>query len=202
MIDQRRIGMKVELIDCSHNALGNIVLAARGCFGNNKKKNPTYEDDVNLVRALIKQDHSPIEFAWAMFRVSGISRACCDQLTRYRLASFAVQSQRYTNISDNEFIHPVKVLELAGDSVMAMTAYQTSLYQALIDRGIAKEDARFYLGIGFSTDLCFACNFRELRHILKQRLDKHAQWEIRKLAKEIYNICADRWPWLVESLED
>lgn len=193
--------MKVELIDCSHNALGNIVLAARGCFGN-KKKNPTYEDDVNLVRALIKQDHSPLEFGWAMFKVSGISRACCDQLTRHRLASFAVQSWRYVDMQENEFIHPFSALETAGETVKAMEDSQRKFYALLVKNGVAKEDARAYMGLGFATEVCFACNFRELRHILKLRLAKGAQKEMRKLAKEIYNICADRWPWLVTDLED
>lgn len=191
--------MKLELIDCSHNALGNIVMAARGCFGN-KKKNPTYEDDINLVRALIKQDHSPLEFAWCMFKVSGISRACCDQLTRHRLASFAVQSWRYTDMQQNEFIHPFSALETAGESVKAMEDSQRKFYALLVKNGVPKEDARAYIGLGFATEVCFACNFRELRHIIKLRLARGAQKEIRKLAKEIYDICSDRWPWLLSDL--
>ena len=31
-------------------------------------------------------------------------------------------------------------------------------------------------------------NFRELRHFLKLRLDKHAQWEVRELAKQMKDL--------------
>ena len=65
-----------------------------------------------------------------------------------------------------------------------------------------KEDARYFLPMGIETNLKIACNFRELRHILKQRLDKHAQWEVREVAKEMLAICQEKWPWLVEDLED
>ena len=43
-------------------------------------------------------------------------------------------------------------------------------------------------------------NFRSLRHFLKLRLDKHAQWEIRAVSQEILNVCRDKWPWLVEDI--
>jgi thymidylate synthase ThyX len=48
--------------------------------------------------------------------------------------------------------------------------------------------------------LNLACNFRELRHILKQRLSPHAQWEIRQVAQEMLDVCREKWPWLVFDL--
>lgn len=198
--------MKVELVDCSHNALSNIVSAARGCFGN-KKKNPSYEDDVNLVKALIAQDHSPIEFAWAMFEISGISRICANQLNRYRHTSQAQESMRYVEIKKKDtdsikeypFIYPYSALRVS-DACEDLVSICFKFYEKLVQAGVPKEDARFFLPLGTETNLKICCNFRELRHILKQRLDKHAQWEVRQVAKEILRICQDRWPWLVEDL--
>ena len=135
-----------------------------------------------------------------MWHIKGISRACADQLARYRLASFTMLSQRYVDIKDIEFIHPFKVMELAGETAQAVEQAQRDFYKMLINCGISKEDARYYMGMGFSTEVFMACNFRELRHILKQRLDTHAQWEIRMLAKEMLNICKERWGWLVDDL--
>jgi thymidylate synthase (FAD) len=186
--------MKVELVDYSQNALGNIVAAGRNCY---QSKGTGYESDVNLAKALIKADHTPVEFGWAMWHIKGISRACADQLARYRLASFTMLSQRYVDIKDIEFIHPFKVMELAGETALAVEQAQRDFYKMLLNCGISKEDARYYMGMGFSTEVFMACNFRELRHILKQRLDPHAQWEIRMLAKEMLNICKEKWGWLV-----
>lgn len=187
--------MKVELFDWSQNALGNIVAAGRNCY---QSKGTGYESDVNLAKALIKADHTPVEFGWSMWHIKGISRACADQLARYRLASFTMLSQRYVDIKDIEFIHPFKVMELAGETAQAVEQAQRDFYKMLINCGISKEDARYYMGMGFSTEVFMACNFRELRHILKQRLDQHAQWEIRMLAKEMLNICKEKFGWLVD----
>lgn len=190
--------MKVELFDYSQSALGNIVAAGRNCY---QSQGSGYNEDVNLAKALIKADHCPVEFGWAMFHISGISRACADQLRTHRLASFTMMSQRYVDIKDMEFIHPFKVLEMAGETAQAVEQAQRDFYQTLLNCGIKKEDARYYMGMGFATEMYMACNFRQLRHILKLRLDEHAQWEIRMLAKELLRICQDKWPWLVEDLK-
>lgn len=190
--------MKVELLDHSQDAVGNIVTAARGCFAS--KKQATYEENVNLCKALIKNDHSPVEFAWAMFRISGISRACANQINRYRHTSQAQESMRYVDAKGKKFIYPYSCLSVA-DSCQDLVDTCFKFYSRLIKAGVPKEDARYFLPLGTETQLIIALNFRELRHILKQRLDKGAQWEIRALAMEIYNICQDKWPWLVSDLE-
>lgn len=190
--------MQLELVDYSQNALDNIVRAGRNCYQSQSKG---YEADVKLVKALINAEHeTPLEFGWAMFHVKGISRACADQLRTHRLLSFTMMSQRYVDISEQEFIHPFSALEFAGESVKAMEQSQKDFYKLLVKNGVPKEDARMYIGMGMSTEVYFACNFRELRHILKLRLDKHAQAEIRKLARGVYDICADKWPWILERI--
>lgn len=190
--------MKIELVDYSQNALNNIVRAGRNCY---QSKSKGYEEDIKLVKALINAEHeTPLEFGWAMFHVNGISRACADQLRTHRLLSFTMMSQRYVDISEQEFIHPFSALEVAGESVKAMEKSQKDFYKLLVKNGVPKEEARMYIGMGMSTEVYFACNFRELRHILKLRLDKHAQDEIRKLARVVYDICAERWPWILEDI--
>lgn len=190
--------MKVELVDYSQNALGNIVTAGRNCYQSQSKG---YEADVNLAKALIKADHTPVEFGWAMWHITGISRACADQLARYRLASFTMLSQRYVDIRDIEFIHPIEVLKQAGETAMAVEQAQRDFYRTLLNCGIAKEDARYYMGMGFATEIYLACDFRELRHILKQRLDTHAQWEIRRVAQCMLDICREKFGWLVGDID-
>lgn len=118
-----------------------------------------------------------------MWHISEISRACADQLARYRLASFTMVSQRYVDAEKMGFVHPFKILEQAGETALAMEQAQIDFYKTLLNCGIPKEDARYYMGMGLGTEVYMACNFRELRHILKQRLDTNAQWEIRQVLK-------------------
>lgn len=186
--------MKVELFDYSQNAFNNIVVAGRNCY---QSKGGSHEKDLELVKALIKADHPPIEFGWAMWHVSGISRACADQLRTHRLMSFTMLSQRFVDVSKQEFIHPIEVLKEAGEQAVDMEHIQKDMYKTLLKCGIKREDARYYMGMGLSTEIYFACNFRELRHILKLRANQSAQWEVRKVAEEMLSICKEKWPWLV-----
>lgn len=192
--------MKVELIDYSRNAFGNIVKAGRTCY-RSQKEVPSYENDLNLVRALIKNEHlTPIEFGWTHWFISGISRNCANQLNRYRMSSQTQESMRYVNVQENEFIYPVSALK-ASDACVDIVNTCKEFYGKLVAAGVPKEDARNFLPTGMSTTLNLACNFRELRHILKQRLDPHAQWEVRAVALEMLAICKEKWPWLVEDIE-
>lgn len=191
--------MEVELLDYSQNAIGNIVNAARGCFGN-KKKDATYDENLNLVRALIKNDHSPIEFAWVMFKITGISRACANQINRYRHTSQAQESMRYVDAKGKKFIYPYSCLSVS-DACQDLVDTCFKFYDKLVKNGVPKEDARFFLPMGIETEMTIAFNFREFRHILKQRLDRSAQWEVRQVARKMYEIAQELWPWLVEDLE-
>ena len=191
--------MKVELLDYTQDSLGSIISAARNCYKSNKQEK-NYEDDVNLVRAMIKHDHTPIEFAWTHWKISGISRNCANQLNRYRLSSQAQESMRYVLVQENEFIYPVTALK-ESDACVDIVKTCKDFYAKLISAGVPKEDARYFLPMGMSTTLHIGCNLREVRHILKQRLDQHAQWEVRQVAKEMLEICKDKFPWLVEDFD-
>ena len=191
--------MKVELIDYTHNAFENIVRAARGCYGNEDKE-MSYEENKNLIRAMINAEHSPIEFGEAIFYISGISRACANQLNRYRHTSQAQKSMRYTDSSKESFVHPISCLKIS-DACPDVVKTCTEFYNKLVKAGVPREDARYYLPMGMTTSLHLKCNFRELLHILRQRLDQHAQWEVRQVAQKMLNIARDNWPWLVEEFE-
>ena len=190
--------MQVILVDYTQNAFDNIVRAARGCFGNEDRK-ATYEENKELIQALIRQDHSPIEFGEAIFYITGISRACANQLNRYRLTSQAQKSQRYTDANKDDFVHPFSCIKTT-DACYDLVDTCFKFYNRLIKAGVPREDARYYLPMGITTKMHLKCNFRQLRHILKQRLDKSAQWEVRQVAKQMLEIAKERWPWLVFDL--
>ena len=191
--------MKVELIDCTTDAAFNIQFAARTCYNSHDKDLPLKRGE--FIKALIKSGHeTPLEFAHTMWRISGISRVCQNQIVRHRIASYCVLSERYVDVSKLECILPVKVLESA-DAAYDLVKQCKELYKLLIESDVPKEDARMLLPQGLETDMCMDMNFRSLRHFLKLRMDKHAQWEIRQVAREIYLTCQEKWPWLVEDLK-
>ena len=172
--------MKVELIDNSTDASFNICLAARTCYNSWSKDKP--KERGSFIKALIKSKHeTPLEFAHAMFRISGISRVCQNQIVRHRIASYCVLSERYVDVSSLECIMPIKALETT-DAVYDAVKEAKKLYDFLVKNDVPKEDARMFLPQGLETEMCMDMNFRSLRHFLKLRMDKHAQWEVRQVA--------------------
>ena len=191
--------MKVELIDCTNDAAFVIQYAARTCYNSRSK------DDLNkrpdFIKGLIKSGHeTPLEFAHTMWHISGISRVCQNQIVRHRIASYCVLSERYVDVSTANCVIPIKVLEHT-DAAYDYVKSTMALYEKLINADVPKEDARMILPQGLETEMCMDMNFRSLRHFLKLRLDNHAQWEIRAVAREIYLICQEKWPWLVADIK-
>jgi thymidylate synthase (FAD) len=61
----------------------------------------------------------------------------------------------------------------------------TQVYKDLITEGVKKEDARFILPQGTTTELLVVGNFQAWYDFIKLRSGKEAQWEIREVAHEI-----------------
>lgn len=192
--------MKITLIDNTIDPLFIISWAARTCY--NSRSKDTLENRKDFVKGLIKSGHeTPLEFCYCVFDIKDISRACLSQLTRHRIGiGFCVESQRYTDSSKNDCIIPLSVQKLT-EGAFCYVKKAKEFYKMLIDNDVPKEDARMFLPLGTTTNVAAYFNFRALRHFLKLRLDKHAQWEIRKLALEIYQICQKKWPWLIEDIK-
>lgn len=175
--------MKVTLLAITENAESLIAMAARVSRRGDHKLTATDEDRL-LIGRLIRDGHeSVLEHASATFLIEGISRCCLAQLTRHRLASFTVETQRRDRVGGYQipdFVHPRSV-EKCGAMIKAdEVAYACiAAYDALIKEGVPAEDARYYLPQGVTTRLVMTANFREWRHIIKLRTAPDAQWEIR-----------------------
>ena len=52
---------------------------------------------------------SPIEHASFTFGIEGVSRTLLAQITRHRIASFSVQSQRYVRLDDFHYVIPPEI---------------------------------------------------------------------------------------------
>ncbi|MBC7222193.1 FAD-dependent thymidylate synthase [Candidatus Bipolaricaulota bacterium] len=190
--------MRVELLFITPEAENLIARCARI---SHKSVGKGPEDDRRLIRKLIKLGHeSVLEHAHATFEISGISRACANQLTRHRLASFVQESQRYVEVQENELVRPPTFSEEDWERAKKLFQEAMDLYRFLLGKGVPKEDARFVLPLGIETRLVLTANFRELRHILRLRLSPAAQWEIREVAKRMWEILYAHAPSCFEDL--
>jgi thymidylate synthase (FAD) len=185
----------VKLLAITPNCEKIIEEAGRTCYLSFDRITDTSSD--NFIRSAIKRGHeSIIEHASATFRIKGASRSFTHQIVRHRLASFSQQSQRYVDESDFSYIIPPMItnnLE-AADLYREYINYTSETYTKLRKAGISKEDARFILPNALESEIVFTANFRELRKIFSLRLEKHAQWEMRRVCMDILDIMKSEAP--------
>ena len=146
----------------------------------------------SALRMALRGGHeSVIEHASVTFLIEGVSRALLAQLTRHRIASFSVQSQRYVDMGEADMVIPGSIAKsealMSGySSLMSMI---NGMYRTLRDAGVPKEDARMVLPNACATRLGMTMNCRELRHFFSLRTCNRAQWEIRQLADAMLERC-------------
>lgn len=151
-----------------------------------------------------------IKLTWA---IEGISRVTSHQLVRHRIASYTQRSQRYIaedckKIKEEVFHtgnfysgRPVKVKvehscnieevfvipeSIKTPEVKEFFKQAMELYDKLIQSGIPPEDARFIFPQAVKTKIVVTMNFREFKHFAGLRMCERAQWEIRELARKMW----------------
>ena len=181
--------LHVELI--SHTPLPEQVcaLGAKLCYAkadvNALRERVSSQDQSAFLERIMQSGHmSVLEHASFTFAVEGVSRALLAQLTRHRIASFSVQSQRYVSLAEN-FNYIMR----------QMQAWYAQWQQELGAKGeSSNEDARFVLPNACETRLIVTMNTRELLHFFELRCCSRAQWEIRALATEMLRLCRKTAP--------
>ena len=219
--------MTVSLLAYTPDADKLVAAAAKLCYA--KSDIPTLLDNLtpdkveSFLNLLSDLGHSsPIEHASFTFGIEGVSRALLAQITRHRIASFSVQSQRYVDKSSFQYITPPEIEaipEAREEYIRAMeedAAHYESLRNILIKKHTetfmaegknekeakklaekkANEDARFVLPNSCDTKIIMTMNVRSLHNFFTLRCCKRAQWEIRELAVEMLKLVKDVAPLL------
>lgn len=137
------------------------------------------------------------EFIDMTFLVSGISRACAQQMTRTRNASFAMQSQRVTDVSSMDIHEPERIV----DDKVHLGTYRAAVgaalgsYKRLIEAGVTPEDARGVLPMNITCNLVAKYNLRAFVDLMKTRTSLRAQGEYADVARAMKDCVLTVWPW-------
>ena len=183
------------------------ALAARTCYSaleyEDLKELVAQKDQSQFLQRIMASGHlSVLEHASFTFGVSGVSRALLAQLTRHRIASFSVQSQRYVSLAEGfGYVIPPRVKSLGEEAVAEfeeqmrqMQAWYVSWQEKFGQGEGSNEDARFVLPNACETHITFTMNARELLHFFSLRCCNRAQWEIRSMAREMLRLCKQAAP--------
>lgn len=186
------IQQSVELIspktfEEGESLLKIVEMAGRNCWRSEGKI--TDDSYKAFIKSLMDRGHgSPLEFADVTMKIV-TSRDVMAELTRHRLCSFAIESQRYVNEGKDEggirFIAPVGYNEDPND--LRWETWRNQLlraewsYKDMIEHGFKNQDARKVLPNSTATTIFMHVNIRELLHIVKLRSSPAAYPEMRRM---------------------
>lgn len=208
--------MEVKLLAYTPQPEKTVACAAKLCYAaadiDTVYEGLTEEKTASFLEMLNSIGHeSPIEHASFTFGIQGVSRSLLAQITRHRIASYSVQSQRYVKENAFEFVLPPEIEaipEAKEEFLRAMEEDQkhyenlTALLKEKHKRELlaqgedeksanrkaekkAIEDARFVLPNACATKMICTMNARSLLNFFTHRCCNRAQWEIRALAVEM-----------------
>ncbi len=210
---------KVTLLAYTPSPEHTIAAAAKLCYSSSDiatlNEGLTDEKAASFVEMLAEIGHeSPIEHAAFTFGIEGVSRSLLAQITRHRIASFSVQSQRYVKENNFAYVTPPEIeaevdalaefeaaMKMAEESYHKITNILSSKYEKEYisigkDEKTAKrmaekraiEDARFVLPNAAETKMVMTINARSLMNFFRHRCCNRAQWEIRAVADQMLTL--------------
>lgn len=221
---------KVTLVAHTPDAESIVAAAYRVCYSpqdvGDILEDMTPEKSEDFLAKVAGFGHeSPVEHASFTFAIEGVSRSLMAQITRHRIASFSVRSQRYVSMKGFAYVTPPEIeanpeaLALFQNTMAQLAqAYETLAetlaqghQQRLLAEGKspkearqaaqkrAEEDARFVLPGACETRMIVTLNVRSLYNFFRLRCCNRAQWEIRDLAWQMLKLCKEASPMLFKT---
>lgn len=169
--------------------------------------------DLTLAEKVIKvlKHESIAEHVNLSFDINEISRLCLQELVRHRIASYTVESTRFTlkaflemrdcphYITEERTKHlqnfmiipdtikPEDIEEFAGD--LTSLFFESFLFMNhWKNKGYGNDVLKYFLIESYKTSLVVTMNLRSFINFLNLRTDEHAHFEIRKLAVNMKNL--------------
>ena len=207
--------MNVDLISITPDAEKTMAHIARVSNPNNQD-NPNY---AGLLRYCIKHNH------WSVFEQSSMTleiettRAIAAQILRHRSFTFQEFSQRYAKSNElgkielpdlrkqdlknrqnsTDDLDPFVKQKLEAQMITLFSSAQ-SLYNQMIDEGVAKECARMVLPLCTPTKIYMTGSCRSWVHYIDLRSAHGTQKEHMEVVSQIKSIFTEQFPTVSEAL--
>jgi thymidylate synthase (FAD) len=186
------------------------------------KNQGNYDTASRLIKYLIKHRHwSPFEMASMCVEIE-TTRGISPQILRHRSFSFQEFSQRYADTKElceqiplpelrrqdtknrqnsTDDLDPELFVSFQRRGRMLFDEAQ-ELYNDMIEAGVAKESARFFLPIATPTRLYMTGNLRSWIHYIDLRCSNGTQKEHMDIANAVADIFAEQFPSIYQALEE
>lgn len=215
----RRVGDQIDVLDHGFVRLDaaeatdlSVVNGARVSFL--QMKDEMDQKDEGLIRFLMREKHaSPFEHNMFRFHIR-CPIAVAREWMRHRWSSFNEHSLRYSQAIDSFYVpdgpqvrtqtgkpgsyrfEPMEPSIAAQVREQMAEQYRSAwdCYQAMLDRGVAKELARFVLPVGLYTEFYWSVNARALMNFVSLRNADTAMWEIARYGEAVEEFFAALMP--------
>ena len=208
--------MKVELVWATPDLEEKVAYCARVSNPNNQRN---HETAPKLLKYLMKHKHwSPFEMANVCMEIE-TTRDIARQILRHRSFSFQEFSQRYAEVSEFEtrecrlqdnknrqnslITDDLDTQEWWWTAQNRVKAEAEFMYQAALNRGIAKEQARALLPEGMAVSRMYMNGtLRSWLHYIEVRTDPSTQKEHRDVAEACKTVLATLCPSIMEIYQE
>ena len=207
--------MTVKLVSITPDAEKTMAYIARVSNPNNQEN----EKYAGLLKYCIKHNH------WSVFEQSSMTleiettRAIAAQILRHRSFTFQEFSQRYADAKLLETIElpelrrqdsknrqnsiddlDPKIVDTLNRQMNTLFSSAYSLYNQMLEDGVAKECARMVLPLATPTRIYMTGSCRSWIHYINLRSAHGTQLEHMRIAKECACIFAGQFPAVAEAL--
>ncbi len=194
-----------------------VIRAARVSYGEESKG---ADADRKLIQYLMEHNHgTPFEHIVFTFHIR-CPIFVARQWFRHRIGSFNEISGRYTELHTGFFVPTLlrqnktsnHQASIEGDfsdeeieSMMTEWNYVLdivkSTYESLLEKGLAREQARAILPLGTYTEFYWTVNLRSLFNFIRLRTSEDSQAEMRGYADIVKLIAEEKAPWSFEAFD-
>ena len=194
-----------------------VIRAARVSYGEESKGT---DADRKLIQYLMKHNHgTPFEHIVFTFHIR-CPIFVARQWFRHRIGSFNEISGRYTELHTGFFVptllrqnktsnHQASIegdfTEDETESMMNEWKYTLDIveatYHSLLEKGLAREQARAILPLGTYTEFYWTVNLRSLFNFIRLRTAEDSQAEMRQYANIVKLIAEEKAPWSFEAFD-
>lgn len=191
-----------------------VSLMAKLCYKSltiGKNSNITRVRDIqsNIAAAIESSHGSVLEHSSVSFIVRDCSRIFTHELVRHRAGTaFSQNSGRYIRLDSIDLVVDPILLPVEED-LKDIVAYLETKYASMSEKlGMNQEGLNFakkkkltsalrrIAPNGQTNEIGFSINLRALRFVIKKRTDRAAEWEIRYVFSQVYELMKKEIPTL------
>jgi thymidylate synthase (FAD) len=179
-------------------------------------------DTRGLIRYLTRSRHTTPFESCVITIAMRLPIAIARQYIRHRMQSVSEESARYSLVRDQFYLPkvedicfqsddnkqgradpiPTEDAELIRSAWLGSNQEEYERYHELLEMGLARETARFGLPLSTYTNWQTTINLHNLLHMIRLRVDPHAQKEAREYAEALALIVEDWTPLCWEAFVD